>query len=164
MVNNIPVKKRRTYTIAQKRRIVAEAYSEPRRIKTVARKYRVQGNQVRSWRVLLELPNRQEGDKRVYTTKSIRLCGGGRKKVWPPEFIAKIKEYVDGRREMNYAVSMRRTVAEARMVDLVRCFDLSTIKSAAVSAGCSSNGVLLGGVVLIRHRTLGIRNLSSKIL
>jgi transposase-like protein len=124
MVNNIPVKKRRTYTIAQKRRIVAEAYSEPRRIKTVARKYRVQGNQVRSWRVLLELNDRQEVDKRV-TSKSIRLRGGGRKKVWSPEFIGKIKEYVDGRREQNYAVSMRRSVAEARRVDPVSCVDLS---------------------------------------
>ncbi len=51
-----PARKRRVlfYTLEQKGKIVAEAYSQPRHVRRTARKYQVQPVQIRRWRAQLQ--------------------------------------------------------------------------------------------------------------
>jgi hypothetical protein len=122
-------------SIATKIAIVREAYSVPKNIKPVARKYNISPSNLRRWFQLFfekqtidELalsvvrPREEYKDcgllgKKRRVAKRTRKNGAGRKKVFSEALIQQLKSWFDMRRQENLSVTLRLIAAEAKRFD-----------------------------------------------
>jgi transposase-like protein len=121
---------RHTYTLAAKRSIIAEAYALPLSVKSVARKYNVQPNQIRRWKRNFtangELNVDGSPDPATLQTSCVRrrtrrveLCrqaGAGRKCLFSDKLIAELKDFFEKSRDEDFSISLRLMMAQAKLL------------------------------------------------
>jgi transposase-like protein len=123
-----PARKRRVlfYTLEQKGKIVAEAYSQPRHVRRTARKYQVQPVQIRRWRAQLQqdvaLPAypypRTVEERTIHKDhKRVKTRHEGRPSSTPEDVMDQLLPYIENLREAGNAVS-----TSAVTVELIRRF------------------------------------------
>ena len=118
-----PVRTRRVlyYTLEDKKKIVEEAYPVPRNIRATARKWRVQPNQIRRWRVnaradaaLPPYPYPRTIEERTTKNdhKRVKTRNEGRPLGTPEELLEELLPYVEAQRENGNAVNTTTVSAE----------------------------------------------------
>jgi transposase-like protein len=118
-----PARKHRVlfYTLEQKGKIVAEAYSQPRHVRRTARKYQVQAVQIRRWRAQLQqdvaLPAypcpRTVEERAIHKdNKRVKTQHEGRPSSTPEDVLDQLLPYIENLREAGNAVSTTTVTVE----------------------------------------------------
>jgi transposase-like protein len=121
---------RHTYTLAAKRSIIAEAYALPLSVKSVARKYNVQPNQIRRWKRNFTANGELNVDGSLdpatlqiscvrRRTRRVELCrqaGAGRKCLFSDKLIAELKDFFEKSRDEDFSISLRLMMAQAKLL------------------------------------------------
>jgi transposase-like protein len=102
------------YTLEKKHKIVQEAFSQPNLVRTTARKWRVQPNQIRKWRqniradqVLPAYPYPCAIEERtiVKDYKNLKMRSKGRPAITPPHLMEQLLPFLEQLQERGNAVS-----------------------------------------------------------
>jgi hypothetical protein len=122
--------KRRTFCLAKKHKVVNEAESATYAI--VGKKYSIDPRNIRRWKVLFEkqdsadLLNNPTGNNTILHSKlsirnnsatKFRFAGAGRRSSLPAATIARLKEFLQDRRDGDFSVSVRMLALECRRFD-----------------------------------------------
>ena len=135
------------YTLEKKHKIVQEAFSQPNLVRTTARKWRVQPNQIRKWRqniwadrVLPAYPYPRTIEERtiVKDHKNLKTRSKGRPAITLPHLMDQLLPFLEQLRDSGNAVSpatltmeLLRVVPELLAVGFVslRCHVLHLMKN-----------------------------------